>query len=156
MSFSRPADDPAGAKVFRSGPSSAKREHSNTSETVDILVGEPETLLDEADDNFDARIKSLGFKRSQLNLTLLEMEHVASELCVINCLFAVMTPCFNQKNMFWQDAVISYMVKRQELDTGFFEPNVADWCTRISKKKARARGLLQDLMAMDTSDGSKV
>ena len=84
------------------------------------------------------------------------MEHVASELCVINCLFAVMTPCFNQKNMFWQDAVISYMVKRQELDTGFFEPNVADWCTRISKKKARARGLLQDLMAMDTSDGSKV
>ena len=26
-----------------------------------------------------------------------------------------------------------YMVKRQELDTGFFEPNVADWCTRMSK-----------------------
>ena len=68
VSFSRPAKDPigpiVGAKVCRSGPSSARRDQSEISETVNTLAGEPETLLDEADDNFDARMKSLGFKRS--------------------------------------------------------------------------------------------
>ena len=141
VSSSRPAEDPsgpiAGAKVCRSGPSSARRDQSEISETVDTLAGEPETILDEADDNFDTRMKSLGFKRSPS-----QPNTVGDGACGIRALCDQLSLCCDDPMFGPEEHVLArcstaiqakYMVKRQELDTGFFEPNVADWCTRMSK-----------------------
>jgi hypothetical protein len=117
------------AKVCSSGPSSAR----NASQTLE----ESEILLLEPEETFDARMQFLGFKRSpsQPN-TIGDGACGVRALCDqlhLSCSDPMFGPDEHVLARRCTATTAKTMVKKKELDNCFFEPNVSEWCTRMSK-----------------------
>ena len=117
------------AKVCNSGPSSA-RNVIDTSDQSEILLHEPE-------DSFDERMTALGFKRSPS-----QPNTIGDGACGVRALcdqlhLSCSEPMFGPEEHVlarrFTATQAKAMVKRQEMDNCFFEPNVTVWCTRMSK-----------------------
>ena len=122
------------AKVCTSGPSSAR---GNPDDISELGVEDTAILLNEPEGDFDARMESLGFKRSPS-----QPNTIGDGACGVRALCDQLSLCSNDPMFGPEEHVLARrytatqaksMVKRQELDSCFFEPNVSDWCMRMSR-----------------------